>query len=207
MSDPDSDNMELFTLSVSMADVIVSSLDANDFTNAKTVTGTTDSATLKAALVAMTAAELQVVREKVMYLEFNAMTSGEQFFFIASLTTDELTKLKAKLGVAASAKLSEVTIAFSNKASTEAVAILSPAGEIDSTLKSTIDATSSNPDTLIQPDNKVDDRKKLFVDATGMVTKELTANLIAVTDPDELARLKNFYGVTDSAILIEKITF
>jgi hypothetical protein len=35
-------------------------MDATEFANAKTVTGTTDSATLKAAMVAMTTAELKV---------------------------------------------------------------------------------------------------------------------------------------------------
>jgi hypothetical protein len=55
---------------------------------------------------------------------------------------------------------------------------------------------------LIQPDNKVDDRKKLFVDANGMFTKELTGNLIAVMDPDEIAGLKEIDGETE-AILIE----
>jgi hypothetical protein len=60
MSDPDSGNMELFPITLSEAERIVSYMDATDFTNAKAVTGTTDSATLKAALVAMTTAELQV---------------------------------------------------------------------------------------------------------------------------------------------------
>jgi hypothetical protein len=63
-SGTDSGKMELFpdmemSLTVSMADQFVSSMDATEFANAKTVTSTTDSATLKAAMVAMTTAELE----------------------------------------------------------------------------------------------------------------------------------------------------
>jgi hypothetical protein len=47
-----------------------------------------------------------------MYLEFNAMTSAEQLAIIEALSAEDLTKLKTKLGVAASATPSEVTLAF-----------------------------------------------------------------------------------------------
>jgi hypothetical protein len=55
------------------------------------------------------------------------MTSAEQLAIIESLSAEELAELKTKLRVAASATLSEVTIAFSNKASTEAAALESNA--------------------------------------------------------------------------------
>jgi glutamine synthetase adenylyltransferase len=55
-------------------------------------------------------------------------------------------------------------------------------------------------------ENPDDDRPKLFVDATGIITKEFIADYIEILNSEELSALKDMSKTTDLAMLNEKLT-
>jgi hypothetical protein len=113
--------------------------------------------------------------------------SEEMVVAVDTLSYDERTELLEQLNLTSSATATS--------------------DEIAAALKSLSDATLCNP---LKPDsyksNPNDDRVKLFVDATGIVTKELIADYITALNSDEITNLKTTYGAIDSAMLIDKIT-